>query len=127
MHEGDPSTARSHYVMARGQISPNLVLYEPMKSFGQDQIQSYRSRIVERLLEFANSGRESYARQRRTMTKSLIWLGEGSPRQSEEAVRYLGELLGFTASRPDNDVGTGPDVLWHDEADNTLLAFELKN
>lgn len=38
--------------------------------------------------------------------------GGGSTGQTEEAIRKLGEYLGLEASRPDNDVGTGPDVLW---------------
>jgi hypothetical protein len=41
-------------------------------------------------------------------------------------VRMLGELLGFTATRPDNDEGTGPDVLWRDEAKPRQFGFELK-
>jgi hypothetical protein len=41
-------------------------------------------------------------------------------------VRALGELLGFTATRPDNDGGTGPDVLWRDDARPQQFGFELK-
>jgi hypothetical protein len=41
-------------------------------------------------------------------------------------VRALGELFGFTATRPDNDEGTGPDVLWRDDAKPRQLGFELK-
>ena len=44
----------------------------------------------------------------------------------EEATRVFGEILGFVATRPDNDVGTGPDVLWIDESSATCIAFELK-
>lgn len=32
--------------------------------------------------------------------------------KGEEALRILGELLGLEATRPDNDLKTGPDVLW---------------
>jgi replicative superfamily II helicase len=32
--------------------------------------------------------------------------------QFEEALKRLGELLGFRAQRPDHDFGIGPDVLW---------------
>jgi len=38
----------------------------------------------------------------------------------EEALRTLGELLGFKASRPDNELNTGPDVLWLCESDYGL-------
>lgn len=50
----------------------------------------------------------------------------GSPNQCEASVRALGELLGFHSTRPDNDEGTGPDVLWLDDENETALAFELK-
>lgn len=32
--------------------------------------------------------------------------------QFEEALKRLGELLGFRAQRPEHDFGVGPDVLW---------------
>ena len=38
--------------------------------------------------------------------------GTGSPPQTEEAVRRLGEYLGLDSIRPEKEVGTGPDVLW---------------
>ncbi len=41
--------------------------------------------------------------------------GTGSTAQTEEAIRTLGEYLGLSASRPDHDFGTGPDVLWATE------------
>jgi hypothetical protein len=49
-----------------------------------------------------------------------------SSAQHEEAVRALGEALGFAASRPDNVHRTGPDVLWIDEEGKCGLLFELK-
>lgn len=51
--------------------------------------------------------------------------GTGSVRQTEEAVRSLGEFLGLRATRPDNEEGTGPDVLWMID-DGTALCMELK-
>lgn len=38
--------------------------------------------------------------------------GSGSPKQTEESLRALGQFLGMNSSRPDNEFGTGPDVLW---------------
>ncbi len=38
--------------------------------------------------------------------------GAASPNSTEEALRALGQYLGLEASRPDNEYGTGPDVLW---------------
>ena len=60
------------------------------------------------------------------LRKGLSLIDEGRPRQAEAGVRALGELLGFTATRPDNDEGTGPDVLWRDDARPRQFGFELK-
>ena len=51
--------------------------------------------------------------------------GSGSVFQTEEALRCLGQYLGLESTRPDNEHGTGPDVLWLGE-DGTALAMELK-
>lgn len=56
----------------------------------------------------------------------LDLIGKGTPNQAEAGVRLLGELLGFRSSRPDNDVDTGPDVLWIDEKNLLQIGFELK-
>ena len=54
-------------------------------------------------------------------------ISTNSTNQAEEAVRLLGEMLGFDATRPDNvTTGKGPDVLWVDNQTNEILAFELK-
>lgn len=45
---------------------------------------------------------------------------------AEAGVRHLGDLLGFVSTRPDNDEGTGPDVLWRDEVEQLQVGFELK-
>ena len=52
-------------------------------------------------------------------------LGEGTVAQVEEAVRCLGRYLGLSAKRPDNDVDTGPDVLWW-MPDKVAWSLELK-
>jgi hypothetical protein len=41
--------------------------------------------------------------------------------QFEEALKRLGELLGFRAQRPDNDFRVGPDVLWLCGADGGFV------
>lgn len=45
--------------------------------------------------------------------------------RAEEAVRRLGEYLGLDSSRPDKEVGTGPDVLW-DTPGGPVFNQELK-
>ena len=61
-----------------------------------------------------------------SIEKDLVHLsGGGTHRQIEEAVRRLGQYLGLESTRPDNEVRTGPDVLWTDDA-GTALCLELK-
>ncbi|QSZ24452.1 MULTISPECIES: hypothetical protein [unclassified Rhizobium] len=60
------------------------------------------------------------------LAQALALIDDGDPRQAEAGVRALGELLGFTATRPDNDGDTGPDVLWRDDANPRQFGFELK-
>ena len=60
------------------------------------------------------------------LNATLALIGTGTPNQAEAGVRQLGELLGFKAIRPDNDEGTGPDVLWLDEVQARMIGFELK-
>jgi tetratricopeptide (TPR) repeat protein len=52
--------------------------------------------------------------------------GTGSVKQTEEALRSLGQYLGLIASRPDNEFGTGPDVLW-DIPGGPALNLEAKS
>jgi hypothetical protein len=44
----------------------------------------------------------------------------------EEALRGLGDLLGLESTRPDHDVGTGPDVLWRVVPGKTGAGLEAK-
>ena len=60
------------------------------------------------------------------LRQALELIETGSPNQAEVGVRALGEILGYTATRPDNDEGTGPDVLWRDEVSLRMVGFELK-
>ena len=55
------------------------------------------------------------------------WLTpSASSNQFEESLKNLGKLLGFSTSRPDDEEGNGPDVLWLlDSTDG--LAIEAKN
>jgi tetratricopeptide (TPR) repeat protein len=50
--------------------------------------------------------------------------GESTVKQTEEAIRWLGQYLGLDASRPDNEHGTGPDVLWI--CNDSALVIEAK-
>ena len=51
--------------------------------------------------------------------------GSGSPSQVEDALRYLGQYLGLESTRPEKEVGTGPDVLWVTD-DGVAVCMEAK-
>jgi tetratricopeptide (TPR) repeat protein len=51
--------------------------------------------------------------------------GTGTVRQTEAAIEALGIYLGMNATRPDNELGTGPDVLWRSEI-GPALSMEAK-
>ena len=62
----------------------------------------------------------------KTMVADLAALdGSGSTNQTEESLRCLGQYLGLKATRPDNDPGTGPDVLWISD-EGLALCIEMK-
>ena len=62
----------------------------------------------------------------KTIHQDLVPLsGNGSPAQTEEALRCLAQYLGLNSTRPDNEYGTGPDVLWLGD-DGFAICMEVK-
>jgi Helicase C-terminal domain len=62
----------------------------------------------------------------KTLDQDLLYLnGKGTVPQTEEALRCLGQYLGFEATRPDKEHGTGPDFLWI-FSDKTALCADAK-
>ena len=70
----------------------------------------------------------SFQRQIRQFRLGLRGLeqADASANQVAESLRYLGETLGYQATRPDNDGSGGPDVLWHDPEAKYLIPIEAK-
>ncbi|MEC4987352.1 MAG: DEAD/DEAH box helicase family protein [Oscillatoria sp. PMC 1068.18] len=58
-------------------------------------------------------------------TNLAVLNGTGTSGQTEETLRYLGQYLGFSSSRPDKEYGTGSDVLWISE-NKEALCLEVK-
>lgn len=53
--------------------------------------------------------------------------GEASAAVHEEAIRTLGEYLGYLATRPDEETGgQGPDVLWATPDGTSVIFFDAK-
>ena len=62
----------------------------------------------------------------KTLIQDLTPLnGNGSSAQVEESLRCLGQYLGLNSTRPDNELGVGPDVLWLSE-DGHAVCMEAK-
>ena len=62
----------------------------------------------------------------KSIDKHLLYLnGQGSTNKTDEALRALGQHLGLLSTRPDNDFGVGPDVLWRIE-EGPALCIETK-
>jgi hypothetical protein len=123
--EGDTDQAHLYFAKARGQLGLNLVVSTGvvgLASLGEKPTR----RIVAHSLMMTNLGRETFTKQLGKLTDQLSVIDVGTPPQTEEAIRLLGDTLGFSASRPDNDDGTGPDILWHDLENNLVLGIELK-
>ena len=73
-----------------------------------------------------NHGSDSMSLPPRNYDTSLApLLGGSSVPRTEEALRALGQFLGLASTRPDNEYGTGPDVLWHLDG-HAALCMELK-
>jgi hypothetical protein len=121
----DHASAQLAYQIARQKLGSNLVL--PTGSTtgpGYELDTVFQSKMRAILL----ASPESYARQERLFLQAVAPLssGGGSSNALEEAVRQLGEFMGYDSSRPDNEGQGGPDVLWVDRSSRTLVGFELK-
>ncbi len=124
-HEGDHEQASFYFSRAKGQLGVNLIVSTGNYLVaGESPV--FVSKMMAKVSMITNLGRESFGKQLRNLEADLSALSGGTPAQMEEATRLLGEWLGFAATRPDNDVGTGPDVLWTCEEERLIVGLELK-
>ncbi len=124
--EGDIESAYLAYHRARERLGLNVTL--PMGAGSRpatvgEEASSFAA-AVDRIVGLISQ--DSYNRELRQLKSRLQDLDGATPRQMEEAVRALGEALGFEATRPDNEFDTGPDVLWADTDTKQCLGLELK-
>src|SRR5262245_45074158 len=124
--EGDVESANLAYQRAKQRLGLNVML--PMSAIPKraavEETSSPFVVAVDRIVGLTSQ--DLYNREIRQLKSRLRDLDGGTPRQMEAAVRALGEMLGFEATRPDNDDGTGPDVLWTDNVTEQCLGLELK-
>jgi len=129
--EGDRDAAQQEYLGARQRqgtqvILSKLSIHKPSITEEPSQTISDFEKSVGSVVERVSEN--SYSKEVRlirTATEKLSDL-EATPFQHEEALRSLGEYLGFNSTRPDNDYNAGPDVLWINEAEGKCIGFELK-
>jgi hypothetical protein len=126
--EGDDETSGTHYRRARSRLS-NWINVPFKQNFKEGAFSAdAKTPVHEKLLSVNKSGPQAindYIARLRSQAESVTNTTYSS-NQHEEAVRYVGELLGFSATRPDNELGVGPDVIWFDDSEKYLVAFELK-
>lgn len=119
---GDTATAESLYKQAHaGQR--NIPAFRGQGSTEDESALHAQAVAAGRLFELPGDGRVVVPR---SLDRDLLYLnGTGTPKQVEEALRCLGQYLGFPSTRPDNEHGTGPDVLWM-FPDITALCVDAK-
>lgn len=126
--EGDRESALKEYERARERLERQITL--PRIAPAETSVQESPNSALERtMLELVSiTSADSFRREMRLLENGFLAMDnpKASPRQLEESIRQLGEAIGFKSTRPDNDHGTGPDVLWLDEDNQLALSFELK-
>ncbi|MBU0656020.1 MAG: DEAD/DEAH box helicase family protein [Gammaproteobacteria bacterium] len=118
---GDASNAVCFYKRAHGN-SRNI----PKHIY--DEISQLENSVPEQIENVSNGfliGKGSSISVPKTFYQDLgVLNGAGTFKQTEEALRCLGQYLGLDSTRPDNEHGTGPDVLWINA--NVALVIEAK-
>lgn len=123
---GDQDAALRCYAKARSRLGTNLQLPR-FQGAATTPIPPDLNQFGEQLSQLlSHSNGNKISQDIAKLEAMFANIAAGSPNQAEAAVRELGDLLGFVATRPDNDHNTGPDVLWLDEVNKQCLAFELK-
>jgi hypothetical protein len=115
---GDSETAATLYQQAHTGMR-NIPPLRPDASVAKLPPQAV---IVARQFEHIGGG----VRVPKTFDRDLHYLnGTGTIAQTEEALRCLGQYLGFDATRPEKEHGTGPDFMWI-FPDKTALCADAK-
>jgi hypothetical protein len=125
---GDHETSVAHYKKAKSRLSVWLMVSTTSEFDKKSVSEGPKTTVQKALLDVNYHGPQAlgdYVEKLKIQSRTLDDPAASS-NAKEEALRLYGELLGFTASRPDNDLGAGPDVVWKDEQSNIGLAFELK-
>lgn len=125
--DGEHRSAQDHFGRARGRLLQPLPLPRAQLEIeGAEAVEA--SALGQQFLEIFGAGViEANRRIARDDTALDPLTGSpSSPREYEEALRFLGQRLGFQSSRPDNDLGAGPDNLWMSPDGALAIGIEAK-
>jgi hypothetical protein len=123
--DSDEADARFHFARAYSQLGNNLIIDTRLQD-GTVADMSSDNQQVRNVAQLMDLSHEAYSKRITEMERALAALDGGSPNQIEESARRLGEIIGFQSRRPDNEDGTGPDVLWAEHEERVALGLELK-
>ena len=123
---GDQDAASAEYARARSRLGGAVFLPSPKSLQIEGHRMTQRGSHLSNILSDGHASR--FEKEIGIFTKRFasLAISGSSAAEHEEAIRALGEALGFSATRPDNVFRTGPDVLWIDEEEKMCLLFELK-
>ena len=125
--EGDRDAALREYGIAMKRLGRAMILPRPSGPITIENQKADLNEFGKGLWNLINYPQGAKFESELAKLKSVMALIDtGTPNQAEASVRVIGEVLGFTSTRPDNDEGKGPDVLWRDEAQMRMVGFELK-
>jgi hypothetical protein len=128
--EGGGEAAAKQYAQARARIYSPLALPYPATFASVATEQKPKNLFHEKLLDIFNNDIKIQNDQIKRYDRMILPLfdGEATTNQHEEALRYFGELLGFEATRPEQEADSEStlDVLWRSPAVNEAILFELK-
>jgi hypothetical protein len=128
--QGDIETAAKQYSQARGRIYSLLALPYPATTSSVTTatvpVNKLHSRLMETFASDVRHQNDQIAKIERTV--GPLFDPSASASQHEEAMRSLGDVLGVTATRPeqDDDNACTLDVLWRNETKKESILIELK-
>ena len=128
--EGDGESAAKQYSQARARIHHILALPFPATFESLARKHQPKTLLHQRLLEVFNNDIRVQNDHINRYERMILPLfdSKASSGQHEEALRSFGELLGFDASRPEQEADNGStlDVLWRAPDTHQAILFELK-
>lgn len=129
-NEQDYEAAQEEYFRARKRLANQVIVPKNLGDSQKAEAPTLGLTDFERQIDLivGRNSKEGYAKTFQRLCDSVEKLDDSnaSAEKHEEALRVLGEYLGFMSVRPDNDGGSGPDVFWIDDLTQRCLAFELK-